>query len=107
MARRRRRTYEKKKPIAPAAIITAVIGLICFLTAVVLLLLAASKIDIGPLFGVVGVLTMLASMIAFATGVGTLRDSEREIVTRILGAMVPGAAMTVLLMIYFMGILFG
>ncbi len=107
MARRRRRSYEKKKPVAVTAIWTSVIGLICFLIAISLMLVAAAGIDLGKLPGVTGVMIMLISIITFFNGVHTARESDYEVVTRALGVIMPAVAMTTLILLYFAGILFG
>ncbi len=107
MARRRRRSYEKKKPVAVAAIWTSVIGLICFLIAVALMLLTTVGLDFGKLPGVVGVMAMLVAVITFSTGVRTARQDDYDLVTRVLGVILPALAMVLLILLYFTGILFG
>ena len=107
MARRRRRSYEKKKPVAVAAIWTSVIGLICFLLALALVFVASAGVDFGKVPGIAGVLIMLISMMSFSVGVKTARNADYDIITRVLGVIVPGIAMMVLLIMYFAGILFG
>ena len=107
MARRRRRSYEKKKPVAVASIWTSIVGLFCFLIALALMFLSASGLDFGKLPGITGVIVMLVSMIAFSVGVRTARKSEHDTLMRVVGVIVPAISMVVLLLVYFMGILFG
>ena len=107
MARRRRRSYEKKKPVAAASIGTSIVGLICFLIAAVLVVLAASELDFGKLTGIIGVITMLISMMAFGVGARTARENDHDFLSRVIGVVVPAVSSVVLLSIYFLGILFG
>ncbi len=107
MSRRRRRSYEKKKPVAAATIWSSLLGLICFLVALTLMFLSASGIDFGKIPGVVGVMAMLFAIIAFSVGVRTAKETDYDVVTRALGVIVPGVAMAALLLLYFAGILFG
>ena len=105
--RRRRRSYEKKKPVAASTIWSSIMGLICFLVALTLMFLSASGLNFGKLPGVVGVIAMLFAFIAFSNGVRVARDSDYDGLTRAIGVIAPGVAMLVLLLLYFAGILFG
>ena len=83
------------------------IGLICFLVALSLMLLTTAGLNFGRLPGVVGVMAMLVSIITFSTGVRTARQDDYDIVTRIIGVILPALAMVTLILLYFAGILFG
>ena len=107
MARRRRRSYEKKKPVAMPSVWASIVGLICFLLALSLVFLSASGVDFGKIPGTIGVITMLVSMIATGVGVRSAREPDHEAITRAIGVIVPAVAMVVLIAVYFMGILFG
>ncbi len=107
MARRRRRSYEKRKPVAAATIWSSLVGLVCFLVALILMFVSATGLDFGKIPGAAGVMAMLLSIIAFSVGVRTARESDYDAVTRAIGVIAPGVAMLVLLLLYFAGILFG
>ena len=107
MARRRRRSYEKKKPVALTSVVTLLVGIICFVTAVILIIISTGEMGFGKLVGAVGFMTMIISMMAFAIGVRTAREVEKDAVTRLLGVVAPAVSMVVLLIFYFTGILFG
>ncbi len=83
------------------------IGLICFLVALSLMLLTTVGLNFGRLPGVVGVMAMLVSIITFSTGVRSARQDDYDIVTRIIGVILPALAMVTLILLYFAGILFG
>ena len=107
MARRRRRSYEKRKPVAVTSIWTSIIGIICFLVGLTLMFLSASGPDFGRLPGTIGFMTMLVAMITFFVGADAARESDRDLISRVIGVIVPAVSMTMLLLVYFMGILFG
>ncbi|MCR5396202.1 MAG: hypothetical protein K6E64_01915 [Lachnospiraceae bacterium] len=108
MSKRRRRRAEAKRPKSQLSVTTAAVGGVILLIYIALLAMTiGGSSQSAKWMAGIGVISMLASAVAFGKSIAPFRDQGYDTLTRWIGMLFPLAAFIVWMWTYFAGVIWG